>query len=485
MYLNGGVTGDMAGAPPGMAGMPLAMDHNGLLDSMDVNMLSMDLDFSTGHEHEPTQSYNTPIAAQPPRTQATPANSHDAFAVQQPSVANNYSMSGIGAGPLPTGFGMQSQNPSGSTLTEFTKRRNWSQRVIEELRDLLHILTPDGRIIYVSPSCKTLTGWDSQQLIGRVATDFIHQDDSGIFIREFNESIASQNPLRFFYRFRKPDGSFVIFESHGHGHFDQPAPSFAGANSFSFCRGFFMMARPYPIKNTSLLDSFLEHKIENERLTKRIAELKREEQDEQESQDRHWVKKTDGHSSVTPSVTDATRTNTGADTPNTYNGMPPPARPGISNTALTRQNLDEVLAASKPDSINDKMARYEGATHIDTIEMLTGLRYRDGERSQGISTGDTSPALIRGDAGIAILVDKDNRGSSDKKKKLKVADEYVCTDCGTLDSPEWRKGPNGPKTLCNACGLRWAKKEKKRQSMTANGSQHPPSLPMQNSSGSG
>lgn len=35
---------------------------------------------------------------------------------------------------------------------------------------------------------------------------------------------------------------------------------------------------------------------------------------------------------------------------------------------------------------------------------------------------------------------------------------------GTLDSPEWRKGPSGPKTLCNACGLRWAKKEKKRNS---------------------
>ncbi|KAH7052288.1 cutinase gene palindrome-binding protein [Macrophomina phaseolina] len=472
MYQNGGVTGDMAGGPPSM---PLMMDHHGLLDGVDVNMLSMDLDMSAlGHEHEvQSQSYNnTPIAAQPPRTQPTPADSHDAFAVQ-PTANHSYSMSGIGAGPLPTGFGMQSQNPSGSTLTEAA-------------RPAAHP-NPDGRIVYVSPSCKTLTGWDSQQLIGRLVTEFIHPDDSGIFIREFNESIASQNPLRFFYRFRKADASYVIFESHGHGHFDQPAPGFAGANSFAFCRGFFMMARPYPIKNTSLLDSFLEHKIENERLTKRIAELKREEQEEQEAQERHWMKKQDGHSSVTPSVsvTEATKTNTGNDTPQSYNGMPPPARPGISNVALTRQNLDEVLAASKPDSINDKMARYEGATHIDTIEMLTGLRYRDGERSQGISTGDTSPALIRGDAGIAILVDKENRGSSDKKKKLKVADEYVCTDCGTLDSPEWRKGPNGPKTLCNACGLRWAKKEKKRQSMTGNSSQHPPSLPMQNSSGSG
>lgn len=502
----------MAGAPPSIAGMSFAMDHAALMDGLDVTMLpAMDVDLSVPTTEPDAQSYNsTPIAAQLPGQQppghATPADSNDALAISS-NVTSNFPMTGIGAGPLPTGFGMSSSNPTGSTLTEFTKRRNWSQRIIEELRDFLHILTPDGRIVYVSPSCKTLTGWDPSQLINRVVTEFIHQDDSSIFIREFNESIASQNPLRFFYRFRKPDGSYIIFESHGHGHFDPAAPGFVGGNAFPFCRGFFMMARPYPIKNTCLLDSFLEHKIENERLTKRIAELKREEQaEQQEVSERQWTKKLDGQSSVTPSDTQATRTGAGTDTPISYNGMPPPAKPGISNNALTRQNLDEALATFKPDSINDKMARYEGATHIDTIEMLTGLRYRDGERSQGISTGDASPHLIRGDAGIAILVDKDNRGSSDKKKKLKVADEYVCTDCGTLDSPEWRKGPNGPKTLCNACGrkpdslihrimrlvsltwsaVRWAKKEKKRQNMTgAGGNQTTPSLPMQNSNGSG
>ena len=154
---------------------------------------------------------------------------------------------------------------------------------------------------------------------------------------------------------------------------------------------------------------------------------------------------------------------------NDYNGMPPPAKPNGSNTALTQQNIDEVNAASRPDSMVDKMARYEGATHIETIEMLTGLRYRDGERSQGISTGDMSPALIRGDAGIAIPVDKD-RSNGDKKKKLKVADEYVCTDCGTLDSPEWRKGPTGPKTLCNACGRTYFLERKETNESIPSGS---------------
>lgn len=47
------------------------------------------------------------------------------------------------------------------------------------------------------------------------------------------------------------------------------------------CKGFFMMARPYPTRNAALLDSFLEHKIENERLMRKIEELRREESADQ------------------------------------------------------------------------------------------------------------------------------------------------------------------------------------------------------------
>ncbi|KXT16603.1 hypothetical protein AC579_6650 [Pseudocercospora musae] len=387
------------------------------------------------------------------------------------------SLTGAGAGPLPTGFGMPPQSGS-STLTEFTKRRNWSQRIIEELKDFLHILTPDGRILYVSPSCKAITGYEPHSLIGKFIGEYVHPDDSGIFMREFNESIASGNALRFFYRFKKEDGTYMIFECDGHPHISPEQP---GATTFGqtptgqtlsvsgLCRGFFMMARPYPTKNAALLDSFLEHKIENERLMRRIEELKREEMEENAEQERLYREQASSQAGATPShsgpagslAQDCLSEAPNA-TPN-YQGMPPPAKPPVSNTALTRQNLDSALSAQKPDSIADKMSRYEASnTHLESIELLTGLRYRDGERSHGISTGDTSPALIRGDAGIAILLDRDRESSKKEKKKLKVADEYVCADCGTLDSPEWRKGPKGPKTLCNACGLRWAKKEKKR-----------------------
>jgi len=51
----------------------------------------------------------------------------------------------------------------------------------------------------------------------------------------------------------------------------------------------------------------------------------------------------------------------------------------------------------------------------------------------------------------------DDTSRRKKMRKSHTTEQYVCVTCGRTDSPEWRKGPQGPKTLCNACGLRWAK----------------------------
>lgn len=481
-----------------------AFDFNLDLDLSGANPLSYDNNNNIIDNHNDNNHNNHSLS--PPRHShnshlwADPDDDNGQLHHHQQDALADTSMSGAGAGPLPTGYGMQLPPSTGSTLTEFTKRRNWSQRVVEEIRDFLHILSPDGRILYVSPSTLGLTGYEPTDLVGKFIISFVHPDDTGLFVKEFNESIASGNPLRFYYRFRKPDDSYIIFESHGHAHLATEAATYGPENGASYCRGFFMMARLYPTKNAALLDSFLEHKMENERLKKRIAELKKEERDDL------GATTAQGKSAAIISPTSATWTATQRDEApdasafppinNAYGGMPPPAKPGTANAALTQRNLSEALASAGPDTINDKMARYEGASHLETIEMITGLRYRDGERSKGISTGATSPTLIRGDGpafdhddrgankgypgigigmgmgmgigigmgmGIGVGINDGTDGFLDsRKKRLKLDDEFVCTDCGTLDSPEWRKGPNGPKTLCNACGLRWAKKEKRK-----------------------
>jgi PAS domain S-box-containing protein len=435
---------------------------------MGTNFMDMDLgdlNANMAMEESATQDFA------PTHPGGEPADSNTST---RQTMGNNSMITGVGAGPLPTGFGVQNPSSTGSTLTEFTKRRNWSKLLLEELRDLMMILSPDGRIQHVSQSVKLLTGYEGYTLMGQLVSDYVHNEDKSMFIREFNESIASGIQMRFFYRFRKEDDTYAIFEAFGHPHLTSDALVF-GNGGLPYCRGYFMMSRPYPTKNAALLDSFLEHKIENERLLKRIAELKQEEEEEEEETE--LMLRQEGQSTLGYS--------TGRDSGNTAahsgsDAMPPPARPKTNN-ALTAINLSQAQARARPDSISDKMARYEGANPVETIEMLTGLKYHEGERSLGLSTGAASPALIQGDAGIAIFADRDNRSNMDRKKKTKVADEYVCTDCGTLDSPEWRKGPNGPKTLCNACGcklsfrwqtskvlmavtvVRWAKKEKKRQ----------------------
>ncbi|CAN6207421.1 unnamed protein product [Urochloa humidicola] len=74
-------------------------------------------------------------------------------------------------------------------------------------------------------------------------------------------------------------------------------------------------------------------------------------------------------------------------------------------------------------------------------------------------------------------------GASAKKPRRKVQAGYgedmlgmsnqpnlgairVCSDCNTTKTPLWRSGPCGPKSLCNACGIR---QRKARRAMMASG----------------
>ncbi|KAF3660446.1 GATA transcription factor 23 [Capsicum annuum] len=46
-----------------------------------------------------------------------------------------------------------------------------------------------------------------------------------------------------------------------------------------------------------------------------------------------------------------------------------------------------------------------------------------------------------------------------------------CSDCKTTKTPLWRSGPSGPKSLCNACGIKYKKKKgptKKKEKPVSN-----------------
>ncbi|GIM14489.1 hypothetical protein Vretimale_17437 [Volvox reticuliferus] len=45
-------------------------------------------------------------------------------------------------------------------------------------------------------------------------------------------------------------------------------------------------------------------------------------------------------------------------------------------------------------------------------------------------------------------------------KRQKVTGR-TCVECGATSTPQWREGPMGPKTLCNACGVRYVRSQQK------------------------
>ncbi|KAK7252914.1 hypothetical protein RIF29_37191 [Crotalaria pallida] len=60
---------------------------------------------------------------------------------------------------------------------------------------------------------------------------------------------------------------------------------------------------------------------------------------------------------------------------------------------------------------------------------------------------------------------KSNRGSNSNNTNDSLLARR-CANCDTTSTPLWRNGPQGPKSLCNACGIRF-KKEERRASAAA------------------
>ncbi|KAJ5679546.1 hypothetical protein N7462_007790 [Penicillium macrosclerotiorum] len=321
----------------------------------------------------------------------------------------------------------------------------WTQRVLEEMKDLFLLLNAQGQITYASPSAKWITGRIPKQLEGSLFTDHIHEDDKLIFLRDMDDSVAMNKPFRTHMRLQKTNSTYGLVEAFGHPHIaSQTQSQEQNTTSQDRCIGFFLICRPFPTKNSLLLDSFLEHKIENARLMQQIARLKQEEDEEASSAKPPYSK---------------------ADQEKSFESGGQGSLSDQDSTDTVAPNSDDSDSGPSGDYYSDNHPRAEGLSHIDGIEVMTGLYYGDGERSQGLSTGLPQGRLIHCDIDITTAADQArNVQEGDRRKRLKA--QHVCGDCGTADSPEWRKGPGGPKTLCNACGLRWSKKEKKRQEST-------------------
>jgi hypothetical protein len=177
------------------------------------------------------------------------------------------------------------------------------------------------------------------------------------------------------------------------------------------------MARPYSNKTNFLVDSYLEHKTVYETLRRQKA---------------HLENKSDDEDSATESEVD--ESDTGA--------------------------VDGVFVSySQPQRF-----RCQSGPTKSQVQVEIAYFKSQGQADDSISSSQAHPTSDRsemiGDLGIPFSLKTRAAAAQKKRVKKNKKKDYLCMMCSTSESPEWRNGPKGPKTLCNSCGLRWAKNKR-------------------------
>ncbi len=83
----------------------------------------------------------------------------------------------------------------------------------EHSTDMISKHTPAGVYTYASPACRSLLGYDPEDLVGRDAYEFFHPDDLEEIGRSHSAILERPDTYTVAYRIRRKDGSYTWFET--------------------------------------------------------------------------------------------------------------------------------------------------------------------------------------------------------------------------------------------------------------------------------
>ena len=119
-------------------------------------------------------------------------------------------------------FDSQQDNERGHLimLRDVTERRRTEaefRALIENSRDLITVIAPDGTHVYCAPSFERALGYDPDDVVGRDVFELVHPEDRADVRETFEQLCASEQGTqeRAEYRIRHVDGSWRTFEAVG------------------------------------------------------------------------------------------------------------------------------------------------------------------------------------------------------------------------------------------------------------------------------
>ena len=94
------------------------------------------------------------------------------------------------------------------TLSELRYRT-----LAEDSTNVICVSDPNAVYTYVSPACRTLFGYEPDELVGSSAQDFCHPDDLEDLQHAYRAAVLSADLVTFAHRFRRRDGVYCWIES--------------------------------------------------------------------------------------------------------------------------------------------------------------------------------------------------------------------------------------------------------------------------------
>jgi len=111
------------------------------------------------------------------------------------------------------------------------------------------------------------------------------------------------------------------------------------------------------------------------------------------------------------------------------------------------KDVEDLL--QKSQKINDALVRIKEVVNTQTAAIAEQQKDSNQQMANGYgpeANGYPPPDETKGAGGFA--------GPDPKKRRGRAAPPGRCHSCNRAETPEWRRGPDGARTLCNACGLR-------------------------------
>ncbi|KAL4965997.1 GATA-type sexual development transcription factor NsdD [Aspergillus stella-maris] len=138
------------------------------------------------------------------------------------------------------------------------------------------------------------------------------------------------------------------------------------------------------------------------------------------------------------------------------------ARSGPVMGALpSMQEIEEMLNIQRRN--HDALMRVRTAVFNQEHAMAEQMAQRKAFKLGGVHDDDRMAMYQEEFKGSGFV------GPDSKKRRGKAAPPGRCHSCNRAETPEWRRGPDGARTLCNACGLHYAKLTRKMGAKQAAG----------------